>query len=332
MRRDMVRRMLWFTAAAALLLLAATTLAQPAGGAGAGRGHGGGLSADKLFERFDANQDGKLEKDELPARLADKLTKADADADGAITKDELEKARQRLGGGAGGPKGVDELFKAFDKNGDGVLTQDEVPEKLAMRIAAADANGDGKITKEELEQARAAHEGAGGGKPIDKIFERLDVNKDGKLTKEELPERLADKLMKADADGDGAVTKEELEQARQKMAGQFVDKLFERFDANRDGKLTKEELPERIADRIMKADADGDGAVTKAELQAAREKLGPRPGATVLFRHFDRDANGKLVASEVPAFAQERLLRADANGDGGVTPEEIRDAIRARFA
>jgi len=330
--------MLWFTAAAALLLVAATTFAQPPGGPGAGRGHAGQLSAAKLIERLDANKDGKLEKDELPERLADKLMRADADADGAITKDELDHAREKLGGrpgGPGGPPSIDELLKALDRNGDGVLTQDEVPEKLAMRIAAADANGDGKITKEELEQARAARHGTGepGGPPsIDTIFERLDANKDGKLTKDELPEKAAERVMKADADGDGAVTKEELEAARARMGGQIADKLFERFDANKDGKLTKDEVPEKAAERVMKADADGDGAVTKDELQAAREKLGPRPGRTVLFRHFDRDGDGKLVASEVPPIARERLLRADANGDGGVTQDEIRQAIYARFA
>ena len=80
------------------------------------------------------------------------------------------------------------------------------------------------------------------------------------------------------------------------------------------------------------ASADGDGGVTKDELRAAREKLGPRPGATALFRHFDADGDGKLVAGEVPALARERLLRADADGDAAVTPEEIRQAICARLA
>jgi len=184
-------------------------------------------------------------------------------------------------------------------------------------------------------QPPAGHGGgrAHAGRPsVEKLMERLDANKDGKLEKEELPERIAGKLMKADADGDGAITKDELVQARQKLGGQMADRLFDRFDANKDGQLTKDELPERAAERIMKADADNDGAVTKEELQAAREKLGRHPGGVALFRHFDRNGDGTLVATEVPAFARERLLRADANGDGGVTPEEIRQAICARFA
>jgi len=339
MKREMVRLTMALAGALALLLIAAMTFAQPDAGPGARRGHGGPPSAESILQKLDANQDGKLTEDELPESVAERIMQADADGDGAVTKEELEQARPGRGGGPGGPGGpggVEGLFAALDKNGDGVLTEDEVPEKLADKLAAADANGDGQVTKEELQQARPGRGGGPGGPggppSIDQVFERFDLNRDGKLTKDELPEPVAERIMKADADGDGAVTKEELEQARRKMGGRFIDKLFERFDANQDGKLTKEELPAQFAEKLMQADADGDGAVTKEELQAAREKLGPRPGATVLFRHFDKDGDGRLAASEVPQVAQERLLQADADGDGGVTPEEIRDAICARLA
>ena len=335
MKRNMVRLTMALAAALGLLLVAATTFAQPPPGFGAGRGHGGRPSAEAIFQKLDANQDGKLTKDELPERAADKLLQADADGDGALTKEELEQARPGRGfGGPGGAARFDEVFAGLDKNADGVLTQDEVPEKLADRIAAADADGDGQVTKEELQAVRPGRGGPGGSggpPPIDQVFERSDANGDGKLTQDELPPQVAERIMKADADGDGAVTKEELEQARQAMGGQFADRIFERLDENRDGKLTQDELT-RFAEKLMEADADGDGAVTKEELQAAREKLGPHPGATLLFRHFDKDADGKLVASEVPAIARERLLRADADGDGGVTQEEIRTAVLSRLA
>ena len=53
-----------------------------------------GLS--ELFDRFDKNKDGKLTKDEVPAPLWERISKADANHDGAVTKEELESARKKM--------------------------------------------------------------------------------------------------------------------------------------------------------------------------------------------------------------------------------------------
>jgi hypothetical protein len=52
-----------------------------------------------------------------------------------------------------------------------------------------------------------------------------------------------------------------------------VEQILQRFDKNRDETLTAEELPERVRQRIMRADADGDGVVTRQELDTARRAL-----------------------------------------------------------
>jgi len=58
--------------------------------------------------------------------------------------------------GARGPKGDPAArFAAQDKNQDGALTEDEVPQPRWDRMKQADANSDGKLTQDEL---RAAHE------------------------------------------------------------------------------------------------------------------------------------------------------------------------------
>jgi CubicO group peptidase (beta-lactamase class C family) len=49
-------------------------------------------SAPAWFRRLDRNQDGKLTKDEVPARLHQRLVNADGDGDGAVTPAEIEKA------------------------------------------------------------------------------------------------------------------------------------------------------------------------------------------------------------------------------------------------
>jgi hypothetical protein len=57
-------------------------------------------------------------------------------------------------GGAGGPPSFDRLLQAFDDNGDGKLSQDEVPAGVWRRLGRADGNGDGVVTKSEYDTAR----------------------------------------------------------------------------------------------------------------------------------------------------------------------------------
>ena len=78
--------------------------AMPGGLAGAGPGAGGpfnGAMMTKMFERSDANADGKLTGDEIPERLRDKIAMIDKDGDGAITKSEFAAMSARMEEGAG---------------------------------------------------------------------------------------------------------------------------------------------------------------------------------------------------------------------------------------
>jgi EF hand len=79
----------------------------------------------------------------------------------ATFKDELDRAPGGLPGGPkGGPKGgapkgvpADELVEhimSFDKNKDGKVTKDELPERLQYLIELGDLNGDGALDADEL--------------------------------------------------------------------------------------------------------------------------------------------------------------------------------------
>jgi len=78
--------------------------AMPGGFAGGGPGAGGPFNGEmmtKMFERSDANGDGKLSGDEIPERLRDKIAMIDKDGDGNITKSEFTSVAARMEGGAG---------------------------------------------------------------------------------------------------------------------------------------------------------------------------------------------------------------------------------------
>jgi Ca2+-binding EF-hand superfamily protein len=53
-----------------------------------------------VFQRFDRNRDGKLQKDEIPAAVQQFILPADTNGDDVVTKEELQasRQRQRLGG------------------------------------------------------------------------------------------------------------------------------------------------------------------------------------------------------------------------------------------
>lgn len=148
--------------------------------------------------------------------------------------------------------------------------------------------------------------GPGGPPPPEALFERFDKDADGKLSKTELLEMVWERMGKADTDGDGALSLKELEAARPEGPGgegpggpgfgmggpggpggpgfgmggpgrgrgerPAPEMLFERHDDNGDGKLTKDEVPEWAWERMVKADADADGAVTLDELKKSREE------------------------------------------------------------
>ncbi len=145
---------------------------------------------DKMFARMDKNSDGTLDGDELPEKLKEKLTKLDANSDGKIDKAELGSAKHigqgpKPSGERGKPGKVKpgqgqpgdgqtppnnraaEMLKRLDKNGDGKIATDELPEKLQPRLAKLDANGDGFIDEVELKAIKDRMEGAKGEKGPD---------------------------------------------------------------------------------------------------------------------------------------------------------------------
>lgn len=116
----------------------------------------------KMFEREDANKDGRLTRDEtrLPSAL---FEKADANKDAALTPAELGNAHnqarhEKAGRGAG--KG-----RHFDQNGDGKVERQELRTAAANQFARLDQNKDGSLSSDEFRAQRHGkhRRGPGGG-------------------------------------------------------------------------------------------------------------------------------------------------------------------------
>ena len=165
-------------------------------------------------------------------------------------------------------------------------------------------------------------------------FEQLDKNSDGKIVATEVPARGWQRLSRADTNKDNAVTKAEFDALRASRPGGGAGQArptFEQLDKNSDGKIVATEVPARGWQRLSRADTNKDNAVTKAEFDALRAS---RPGgggagkARPTFEQLDKNSDGKIVATEVPAWGWQRLSRADTNKDNAVTKAEF-DALRA---
>ena len=116
------------------------------------------------------------------------------------------------------------IFEKADRNKDGKISIDEVPEQrregFKKVLAKADKDGDKALSGEEAKAVAAAvaqrvrSQAAGKvGEIGKKIFVKLDADKDGKITLAEVPQQRREGfkrlLAKADKDGDKALSGEE---------------------------------------------------------------------------------------------------------------------------
>lgn len=133
---------------------------RPRRGAGGAEGAGGPgmgqmLQRLPLMMALDADSDGVISAKEIEGAVA-ALKTLDKDGDGKITMQELAPQRGAGGpggdrpGAGGGPAMMEQMFASRDKDGDGKLSGDEIPEMLKGRLERIDENGDGAIEKSEL--------------------------------------------------------------------------------------------------------------------------------------------------------------------------------------
>ena len=103
------------------------------------------------------------------------------------------------------------------------------------------------------------------------------------------------------------------------------ERMFDRHDTNKDGKISKEEIDPRWANIFEKMDANADGFITKEEAKAGR-KMMKEARMEMMISVLDSDKNGELSEQEVTDFVIQNFKKADANGDGSLTSDEMKDA------
>ena len=102
-----------------------------------------------LMETFDTDGDGSVSQAEIDAARAERLQEFDADGDGALSLEEyealwLDAMRERM---------VDR-FQDHDDDGDGVVTLEEFSERYDGVVARRDRNGDGVLNQDDMRGSR----------------------------------------------------------------------------------------------------------------------------------------------------------------------------------
>jgi len=161
---------------------------------------------------------------------------------------------------------VDAFMKEYDRDKDGFLSKDEMPEWLHYNFGRLDANKDGKVSKEELTRGMAYLQQRR--RPSDVVIVLVEMSDCDEGCGEEV-QRAYEFLYKLDKNKDGKLDADELKAGRETMFKQRVEGLIKRLDADKDGKISKTEARGMVKEHFDQLDKNKDGFVDRDELMAA---------------------------------------------------------------
>ena len=114
------------------------------------------------------------------------------------------------------------------------------------------------------------------------------------------------------------------------FAGNDPDQHFQKMDTNGDGKISRPEHAAGAKKMFAECDANKDGSVTAAEMDASTALKGEKPGkndktSAEKIQEFDQNGDGKLSVAEHGAGSEKMFARMDKDGDGFLSKEECEE-------
>lgn len=115
--------------------------------------------------------------------------------------------------------------------------------------------------------------------------------------------------------------------------GEFRERMmqerFAAFDADGDGRVTEAEIEAYRQARFEDADRDGDGLLSQDEAWAQRERMREERHAR-RFAAMDDNGDGGLSLQETGGPADRMFARMDRNEDGAIDAEEFERTMGRR--
>lgn len=228
----------------------------------------------------------------------------------------------------------------------GPITKEAYDARTRSRFARIDANGDGIIEGDEAKsmierrmERRSRRWRGGPRRFVKRVMRRFDVDKDGKVTRAEFDTRIEEFFARADLDGDGQITDADLppmlrdrgilsgegqvgrRYGRRGRRGARFLRMLRGADANRDNVITLDEAKAAAAKRFERFDANKDGVVERADLDALKAEAVDYRVRRLIHRYGGSD--GKLSKEQFVKYRDERFARLDYNSDGELSRDEL---------
>ena len=105
--------------------------------------------------------------------------------------------------------------------------------------------------------------------------------------------------------------------------------MFDQLDADGDGRVSRAEMETYRAERLRSADRNGDGRLDPQEFETFWLEV-TRPMRIRAFQFLDADGDGVVGAAELQRPSDRMFMRMDRDGDGYLTPMSAAERERMR--
>lgn len=102
--------------------------------------------------------------------------------------------------------------------------------------------------------------------------------------------------------------------------------LIQQYDGNGDGVLTRDEIDAAQLHRFVQIDFNQDRLISVAEAREWAGENGQNP--TIWMRHLDRNGDGQLDVNEYVDQVVETIIAMDHNNNGWITRKEVRRSLQ----
>ena len=161
-----------------------------------------------------------------------------------------------------------------------------------------------------------------------KMIERHDENDDGVLQESELPRSMRDSFSQRDRNGNDELSASELREHARQMRRSIVPVEVVCVWVNDvdQGRLSVDDL-QTAYETLSNIDDNGDGKISKSELQQRRQELASKWAKQVVSR-LDENDDGQVNEDEAAdSFVSRNFDQIDNNSDGKISRQELSSSL-----